>query len=291
LNEGIVVNRILLLPNPIKKAALELAGRLIEIFENHGFELVLEKSMAEQLHQPSLGKEGAVIWEGVDLVLVLGGDGSMLNAARRIYPRQIPLLGINFGQLGFLTRIESHKVEAALDALRSGCYRLEERLMLRAQPEDPAGGPSEIIALNDLTVSLNSKIRMIRLEAWIDNEFFTTYPADGLIIATPTGSTAYSLSAGGPILDPRLEAILMTPICAHSLYARPVVLNREARIKLLLHTNNSEVSLIADGQAGTILQPETAIYFERAPYVTQLIRFQDQGLFEPLKSRLKEGRI
>lgn len=285
------MNRILILPNPLKKAALELAGRLIPILEARKFEIVLEKTVSQKLEHPLLGKDPDMLWEELDLVLVLGGDGSILNAARRIYPRQIPLLGVNLGQLGFLTRIENHKIETAIDALRSGKYQFEDRSMLQASVKSDRTGSLKIVALNDLIVTANSMARMIRLEAWIDNEFFTTYPADGLIIATATGSTAYSLSAGGPILDPRLEAILMTPICAHSLYARPVVLNRDAQIKIMLHTNDAEVSLTADGQTGTILQPETEIFFERAPYVTKLIRFDDQGLFEALKSRLKEGRI
>jgi NAD+ kinase len=285
------LNRILVLPNPVKKAAIELAGKLIPIFEAQGFKLVFEKEIAGQLNCPLLGKEADTLWEGLDLVLVLGGDGSMLNAARRIYPHQIPLLGVNLGQLGFLTRIESHKIEAAIEVLRSGKYQFEERTMLRAKVKDKAPGFTELIALNDLVVTANSMARMIRLETWIDNEFFTTYPADGLIIATATGSTAYSMSAGGPILDPRLEAILITPICAHSLYDRPLVLNRDAQIKIIPHANNAEVSLTADGQTGTVLQPETEIYFERAQYVTKLMRFDDQGVFEALKSRLKEGRI
>jgi NAD+ kinase len=291
LHEGILVDRILILPNPLKKAALELAGRLIPIFEAQGFEMVLEQAMAAQLGCTSFGKDADVVWEGLDLVLVLGGDGSLLNAARRIYPRQIPLLGVNLGQLGFLARIESYKIEAAIDALRSQKYQLENRSMLQASIINHQTGLLEVVALNDLIVTANSMARMIRLDAWIDHEFFTTYPADGLIISTATGSTAYSLSAGGPILDPRLEAILMTPICAHSLYARPIVLNWDARIKIIPHADNAEVSLTADGQTGTVLPPGTEIYFERAPYVTKLVRFEGQGLFEALKSRLKEGQI
>jgi NAD+ kinase len=289
------VERILVLPNPLKKAALELAGRLIPIFETQGFKLTLEREVAHQLGYPLLGRSEDELWEGLDLVLVLGGDGSLLNAARRIYPRQIPLLGVNLGQLGFLARIESHKIEAAMEALRLDQFQFEERSMLKASlmasAKNHPSGSLEIVALNDLIVTANSMARMIRLDAWVDNELFATYPADGLIIATATGSTAYSLSAGGPILDPRLDAILITPICAHSLYARPVVLNKDARIKIILHDNNVEVSLTADGQTGTILQPGTEIYFERAPYVTKLIRFEEQGVFEALKSRLKEGRI
>jgi NAD+ kinase len=285
------VNRILILPNLTKAAAIELADTIIPLFEAHGFELVLEKVTAQGLNRPLLGKEEEKLWDGIDMVLVLGGDGSILNAARRIYPCQIPILGVNLGQLGFLTRIESNKIEKAVEDLRCGKYQLEKRSMLRACVKNGTDGLLEIVALNDLIVTAKSPARMIRLDLWADNELFATYPADGLIVATATGSTAYSLSAGGPILDPRLEAILVTPICAHSLYARPVVFNPEARLKIILHQNNVEVSLTADGQTGTTLQPGAEICFEQAPYITQLIRFEGQGLFEALKSRLKEGRI
>ncbi len=285
------MDRILLLPNLTKDAAIELAGTMIPILEAHGFKIVLEKAAAQTLNHPTLGKEESEPWEGIDSVLVLGGDGSILNAARRIYPRQIPILGVNLGQLGFLTRLESNKIEKAVEDLRTGKYQLEKRSMLLATVKSGADSIQEIVALNDFTITANSKARMIRLDLWVDNELFVTYPADGLIVATATGSTAYSLSAGGPILDPRLDAILVTPICAHSLFARPVVFNRDARIKIILHPNNVEVSLTADGQTDTSLRPGAEICFERAPYVTQLIRFEGQGLFEALKSKFKEGRI
>ncbi len=280
------MNRILVLPNPVKQPAMKLAIGLVETLQRHEFEIVLENNIAAQLNLPSFGVSDELLWDGIELVLVLGGDGSMLNAARRIYPRQIPILGINLGQLGFLTRIESHKIEAALKAIRTGQYQFEERTMLSAEING-----SGYIALNDLVVTANSMARMIRLETWIDEEYFTTYPADGLITATSTGSTAYSLSAGGPILDPRLEAIVVTPICAHSLYARPIILNKEARIRIIVHSNNTDVSLTADGQTEIVLKPGEEICISRAQYITKLLRFNDQGLFEVLKSRLKEGRI
>jgi NAD+ kinase len=284
------LNRILILPNPLKEAALQLADNIIPILEHAGFKITLEKEMAHQLNRPTYGREADALWEELDLVLVLGGDGSLLNAARRIYPRQIPLLGVNLGQLGFLARIEKHKIEAAIHSLCSQKFQLEARSMLRAVV-NAENGPLEFVALNDFTITANSIARMIRLDLWVDNELFATYPADGLIVATATGSTAYSLSAGGPILDPRLEAILVTPICAHSLYARPVVFNPDARIKIVQNQFNVEVSLTADGQSGTVLPMGTGIHIEKAPYVTKLIRFEGQGLFEALKSRLKEGRI
>jgi NAD+ kinase len=149
----------------------------------------------------------------------------------------------------------------------------------------------QLAGLNDLVVAKSSFTRILRLETWVDDEYFTTYPADGLIVATATGSTAYSLSAGGPILDPRLQAIMITPICAHSLYARPLVLSKDARIRVIVESGPAEVSLTADGQAVYTLHPGDRIEFQRASHVTKLLRFKEQGLFGALKSRLNEGRI
>jgi NAD+ kinase len=284
------LKKILVLPNPVKPIAIELAYRLVQFLEDRGFDLVLEQETAGNLGYPQLGRDEPELWNGVELVLVLGGDGSMLHAARRIYPRQIPLLGINLGHLGFLTRVESHKLEEAFEHLANGNYQLEERLMLQAEVVREQRGFQTLVGLNDLVIAKNAFAR-IRLETWIDDEYFTTYPGDGLILATATGSTAYSLSAGGPILDPRLEAILLTPICAHALYARPIVLSQTARVKVVLDASCTNIFLTADGQLEVALHPGDEIHFMKAPAITKLLEFNGQGIFEVLKSRLKEGRI
>ncbi len=285
------MNKILILPNPTKPEAIDCTGKLIALLNEHGFEPILEQELAFQIGSPSLGRKEADLWENLDLVMVLGGDGSMLNSARKVYPREIPLLGVNLGHLGFLTRVESNHLESALVNLKTGNYQFEERTMLEADLVRNGRVITKVIGLNELVLARSAFAKTVRLEAWIDEEYFATYPADGLIVATATGSTAYSLSAGGPILDPRLKAILVTPICAHSLYARPMVLSEEAQVKVCVNTSHAEVSLTADGQAGTQLEPADLIYFRRAPSITKLLRFKSQGIFEVLKSRLKEGRI
>jgi len=285
------VKRILILPNPLKQKALELAGRLAEWFEDYDFKPVLEREISQKLNLTDLALKDSKDLKKIDLVMVLGGDGSMLNAARRVYPYQIPLLGINLGQLGFLTRVEIHQIKTALDDLHSGDYRVEERAMLEVEVIRDDELVGQLIGLNDVVVAKGSSARMIRIETWVDDKYFTTYPADGLIIATATGSTAYSLSAGGPILDPRLAAILITPICAHSLYSRPVVLHHAAQIKVVLNATHTDINLTADGQIGTNLQPGDQIHLRQAPFVTKLIYFENQGLFDVLKLRLGEGRI
>ncbi len=282
------MKRILLLPNPMKPMALGLVGRLAGSLADNGFEPVIGDEIAGKSDRPAATKDALLT--GVDLVMVLGGDGSMLNAARRIYPREIPLLGVNLGHLGFLTRVESDKIDEACRELRNGNYSFENRTMIEAEAPLPDAEPHRLVGLNELVLT-NPSTRLIRLETWIDDEYFTTYPADGLIVATATGSTAYSLSAGGPIMDPRLRAIIITPICAHSLYARPLVLSKDARIRIVLNAECAPVSLTADGQDMLSLESGTAVVFRRAPSVTRLLRFNNQGLFKVLRSRLKEGRI
>lgn len=285
------MTKILILPNPMKPAAMELTEKLIELLPDYGFSPILEPEIADRLNLPEYGMAAAQIWKVAELAMVLGGDGSMLNAARKIYPRQIPLVGINLGHLGYLTRVENNRLTEALCELQHGEFQLEERNMIEAYIDRENQSLTGLIGLNDLVVTKNTSARIIRLKTWIDDQYFTTYPADGLIVATATGSTAYSLSAGGPILDPRLSAFLVTPICAHSLYARPVVLSGVASFKVVLEANHPEMSLTADGQINFALQPGDVITFRLAPYTTKLVRFNRQGLFEVLRSRLKEGRI
>ncbi len=285
------MRKILVLPNPVKPKAIELTGKLISLLKEYDFEPALEQEMAFQIGCPSFGKADTELWKDLDLVMVLGGDGSMLNSARKVYPREIPLLGVNLGHLGFLTRVESNGLELALANLKAGNFQFEERAMLEADVVRNGQIIVKAVGLNELVLARSAFAKTVRLETWIDEEYFATYPADGLIVATATGSTAYSLSAGGPILDPRLKAILVTPICAHSLYARPMVLSENAQVKVYVHASHAEVTFTADGQAGTGLEPADQIYCRRAPSITKLLRFKDQGLFEVLKSRLKEGRI
>jgi NAD+ kinase len=285
------LRKILILPNLAKPMALELTGNLIHSLKNHGFEPLLEKQIADTPECATVNLEMPEVWRELDLVIVLGGDGSMLSAARQIYPHQVPLLGINLGHLGFLTRIESQRIDQALDDLQKGNYQLEDRCMLKGEVIRRGSCQKKVYGLNDLVVAKGAAARLIRLETWIDEEYFTTYPADGLIVATATGSTAYSLSAGGPILDPRLGAMIITPICAHSLYARPLVLSEAARVKVILEAIQPDNTLTADGQTVIALDPGDEILFSRAESRTRLLKFNQQGLFEVLKSRLKEGRI
>jgi NAD+ kinase len=285
------MKKVAVIPNPLKAHAVDLVGGIVKLLKEREFVPVLEQEIAEKIGKPVLGRKESDLWEDIDLVMVLGGDGSMLNVAHRVYPREIPLLGVNLGHLGFLTSVESNTIEAALNDLAQGRYSFEERTMITAKVVRGKESREELVALNEMVVSKKS-FAIVRLDTWIDREYLTAYPADGLIVATATGSTAYSLSAGGPILDPRMKALLMTPICAHSLYARPMVISEIAEIKVVPDvTGSGELSLTADGQASVTLLPGDEIYFYKARYSTKLLQLYDRGIFEALRSRLEQGRI
>lgn len=285
------MQEILIIPNQNKPQAMELCVDLVDILQNRDFHVYLEQAVAAKIGMPDLSRSDSNLWDNIDLVFVLGGDGTMLEVARRVFPREIPLLGVNLGHLGFLTRVESNRLEDAVELLHRDEFEIENRTMLKAHVIHENQIVASLEALNEMVVTRNNQTKAIRLETWIDGEFFASFTSDGMIVATATGSTAYSLSAGGPILDPRTRTMLLTPICAHSLYARPLVVNEDANIKIVPDISKGEVVLTADGNTGYLLQEGDEIKFRKEEKVTKLLRLKGQDLFKTLQSRLGEGKI
>ncbi|MEZ5287888.1 MAG: NAD(+)/NADH kinase [Vicinamibacterales bacterium] len=234
----------------------------------------------------------------VDLVLVLGGDGTLLAMADRIAAaeRDIPILGVNFGSLGFLTEITRPELFASLEAVVSGRATHDERMMLRAEfgtagqaSASGGDGPHGLIALNDIVFTRGALSRMVELSVWVGEQFLTTVRADGLIVASPTGSTAYNLSAGGPIVHPAMDAILITPIAPHTLTNRPIVVpaEREVRVSPTASSAGEEVFVTVDGQAGFPLAPERTVTIARSARPLRLVRASARSYFEVLRQKLK----
>ncbi len=171
-----------------------------------------------------------------DIILVLGGDGTLLRAARQACKYGLPVLGINMGRLGFLTEIEVSDIDLALDSILAGDYYIEQRMMLKAELVRQGGGVCQLIALNDIAIAKASFARIIHLKVFINDDFVGYYPADGVLVSSPTGSTAYSLSAGGPIINPAMECLLLTPICPHALNARAIVTDSKDKIRIWWQT-------------------------------------------------------
>lgn len=231
---------------------------------------------------------------GMDLLVILGGDGTLLHVADQASARQIPVVGVNLGGLGFLTEISVAERYAVFEQILAGEMTVEERLMLKVRLADPAGTGAWRYALNDVVISKGDVDQLVELSAWADAEYITTYRADGLIFSTPTGSTAYNLSAGGPIVHPRLHAMLVTPICPFMLESRPILLPPAARLrtKLADGRNNStgrDVKVIVDGQFAWEMHAGDTLEVEAAEKPLKLICSPRKGYFEILRGKLNWG--
>ena len=223
-----------------------------------------------------------------DIVITLGGDGTLLSAAVKAAENEKPILGINMGRLGFLTGCEKEEFfRAGYKALESG-YKTEKRMMIEADVKHSDGTHDHFTALNDITVTRTRFARLGNIEIHIENEFLGNYLADGVIVSTPTGSTGYSLSAGGPIIDPDLNAMLITPICPHMLHARPIVVPPDKTITLTkTFDDDNDNAVTADGKNGCALCCGETVTIKKSKYQTQLIKLSNSGFYELLRKKLQ----
>jgi NAD+ kinase len=224
-----------------------------------------------------------------DLIIAAGGDGTLLSVARVAGPLRIPVLGINFGSLGFITELQPDELFDGLEAVVDGRYHIEERQMLRVRWSSTDGTNREYALLNDVVVTKSALARMINIGVRVDGQDVATYTSDGLIVATPTGSTAYNLSAGGPILDPRMKAFVIAPICPHTMTYRPLVVPSTVRIEIALRTADEEVYLTLDGQIGAPLVPTDRLVIDDHPHPVRLVRVAGLSFFEILRRKLRWG--
>lgn len=230
---------------------------------------------------------------GTDVVLVLGGDGSILSAARLCAPREIPLLGVNFGRVGFLTELEPSEVDEKLPLYLGGDYWLDERSMLQAElgPELGAGPERQrFIALNDIVVVRGAAPRVIRVKVWLDGHYYNTTVADGVIVSTATGSTAYNLAAGGPILHPQVRSSVLTPIAPHLAADRSLILEPQAIITLELQGDSDGALLSADGQITRTITPGAQVTISAHAHVTRFLRRRPPTYFyRVLAAKLRDN--
>ncbi len=225
----------------------------------------------------------------VDLILVLGGDGTFLTVAKLVDKKPVPILGINFGTLGFLTEISIDEIEECIDRLMAGEFTIENRPVIRVKVVRKNGHVFIYRCVNETAIKRDTLARIIEVDMFADGQYLTTFRGDGVIVATPTGSTAYSLSAGGPIIYPTLNAMLITPICPHTLTMRPLVLKGETCISISLKTESENVMVIFDGQEGIELRVGDLIEITRSPYDLLILRDPKKSYFETLREKLKWG--
>ena len=224
-----------------------------------------------------------------DALVVLGGDGTLL-AASHLLDRPVPVLGVNFGHLGFLTEITLAELYPTLEGVLDGTYRYDERRMLRAVVRSPQREDSIGDVLNDIVVTKAALSRIIELDVTVDGVFVSAFRADGLIVSSPTGSTAYNLAAGGPILHPALPAVVLTPICPHMLTNRPLVVSDDAKIEVHLRAGREgEVHITFDGQRGFALRRDDVVEVTRSPRTIRLVRAPNREFYEVLRTKLKWG--
>ncbi|HEU4988924.1 MAG TPA: NAD(+)/NADH kinase [Gemmatimonadaceae bacterium] len=254
-----------------------------------GIEVSFEQELLEEE-----GAKGGLLEDpaSIDALLTLGGDGTLLRGARFLQAHQVPILGVNLGRLGFLTGTPVDQFEASMTRFAAGDYHVETRIALHATVLDVSGRErQDWYALNDVVLHKGGFARVVTLRVAADDETIASYAADGVVICTPTGSTAYSLSAGGPILFPTLETLLVTPVSAHALAIRPVVLPAHAVVTVQSEDGPEELLVTVDGQPGTTFATGETLSVRRAPHGIQVVRFPGSSFFTTLRQKLGWGGL
>lgn len=282
------VKTVGIIAKPNVPQAARLMPGLVDWLQKHGIGVRIDEVAAAYLgDSPGLPRDQ--VPDDCDLLLVLGGDGTLLAAARALHGREIPLFPVNLGGLGFLTAITTEEICPELERAFRGEHRIGTRRMLQCEIMRDGNRTAAYEALNDVVLTKASIARMIDLDAFVDRNFVCAYKADGLIICTPTGSTAYSLSAGGPIIFPRVAALCMTPICPHTLTNRPVLVPDTSIISILNRARDGDAYLTIDGQVGEPLRSGDRVVCSRSAHVLQLIRPPKSLFFDVLRQKLKWG--
>jgi NAD+ kinase len=272
---------------PNAQAAVALVPKLLEWLHAHGISARIDEATA--IYGGGQGIPRAEVPEGCDIVIVLGGDGTLLSAVRAIGRREIPLFPVNLGGLGFLTAITVDTLFPELERALRGEHRVAKRKLLNAEVVRDGNVVASYDALNDAVLSKADIARMIDLDVYVDDQLVCAYKADGLIICTPTGSTAYSLSAGGPIIFPSVPTICLTPICPHMLTNRPVLVPETSIIRVISRGPDESVYLTIDGQVGTPIRARDTLVCHSTQYTLHLVRPPDQMFFDVLRQKLKWG--
>jgi NAD+ kinase len=270
----------------VREAILRFSAYLDEL----GVPMVFDRELAGFLglspDKPSMAL--SEIGQHCDIMAAFGGDGTLLATASEVGGSGTPILGVNLGGLGFLAEVPLSEVEEAVDDLLAGNYSLLERMILKVTVQQEKATKT-FYALNDLVIEKGSMPRLILVEVCVDDTYLNTYRCDGIIVATPTGSTAYSLSAGGPLLMPTMEAIIVTPICPHSLTVRPIVLSENSRLELSLVNPARAAQINIDGQNRLSFHPEDKVFIEKGPYSIKWVDTRKRDFFNVLRTKLHWG--
>ena len=283
--ENTEIKTIGLIINSYKEQIVQIGRQVITLLREQHVNVLAMGEEAEALALNAVSAE--TFCNEAQMVLVIGGDGTMLRAARTVYSKEIPILGINQGYLGFLTEVEVEHLDKAIAQLLSGNYQVERRMMLNAAVYRDGVCIADVNALNDMVVTKGALSRIIRTELYLDEELVEQHYGDGLIFSTPTGSTGYSLSAGGPIVYPSIDVCIMAPICSHSLISRPVIFSPEHTLTVRMESVSTPAMLTVDGQNGVELQQGDLIHIRKAEHDTCLLVLEQRNFFAVLQGKLK----
>ncbi len=293
------MHRVGIIANPARPVVRRLIPELVRLLASRSGKPTLSADLAAMLSDEASRRDCVIVdtddrvAEEVDWVIAIGGDGTLLKTARLVGASGVPILGVNSGKLGFMMQTTPDDLNDALERVFEERYSLDKRLVLQGRTGNGTSGDAaddEVFsALNDIVIDKGSICRVIELGIYINDEYVNDVMADGLIVSTPTGSTAYSLAAGGPILAPDMEAIVVSPICPHTLSNRAMVLAARDRVRVEVRADHPDLLLTVDGQENVVIQPGSTVELCRADHTVHLIRFTDRSFYDVLRTKLKWG--
>jgi NAD+ kinase len=278
-----------IISKPNKPELAEIVPGLLDWFRQHQYQVVVDPETAPYASGPEVMEREAMADLPLNFVVVLGGDGTLLSAARAVAKAGIPVLGVNLGSLGFLTEVPLEELYPTLEGIEASCCYVETRSMVRCEVVRDNAVMARFDAVNDVVVGKASIARLNHCDVYVDGVFVSSYQADSLIVSTPTGSTAYSLAAGGPILMPSVDAFVITPVSAHSLTHRSLVVPDSSEIEIVAKTGDDEAYLSVDGQIGMPLEDEDRLRCRKAEYRVKLLHIKGT-FFDVLRTKLKWGQ-
>ncbi len=276
------MERIAVFPNLDKEDSPKILKRLINVANKNNVEVVLPMDAAKKFNEISLGRDH-IETIPIDVALTIGGDGTLLGMCREYGAMGIPVCGINIGTLGFLTEIEPDELERKMEMIFNNKYFIEEHLLLAGFMKNDDGEEKFLFnAVNDVVVSKSGVARMLHMNLRINKSSLIECKSDGIIIASPTGSTAYSLSAGGPVVHPKVKALLITPICAHTFHLRPLVVDENDEIQIKVISTHKEITVTFDGQKSFNISPKYEVVVRKSPLPAKIIKFADKDYYRTL---------
>jgi NAD+ kinase len=278
--------RIGILANVRKPRTKMLTLKLIEWLVDREHQAIICQNLVPLIGHKNLARDENRFRQESDLVVAIGGDGTILAAARAVGLQGVPILGVNLGTLGFLAEVNPDKLFVAMEKVAAGSYEIEERMLVKARVGERGRWA---YALNDLVIDKGGFSRVIELNVSINGIFVGSYKADGLIISTPTGSTAYALSAGGPIVNPKMKALITTPICPHSLAVRPLIIDIDELLMVEVYSDHEGATLTIDGQVGRRIRSGDVVTAAVAHRTVKLVRVDSKSFYEILRTKLKWG--